>query len=222
MIDRARLGRRRDTIRSEPDVSAVHKNAVWQALRWAWEEVRSKHATLVANGREEEISERIQRFLNEHGANGARRVRALSGFETVVRGAKVVTADGRIEKAPDLVFRPIAARGVRNRGDWGFFVECKIIAIDPAHSAKAYCDKGVVKFVLGEYCARMASGGMVAYVRDQRHPLATLAPILDATYRTLVVEPGLDADTCHSEHERGRLPQRCVNIRITHVWLDAS
>lgn len=222
MIDRARLGRRRDTIRSEPDVSAVHKNAIWQALRWAWEEVRSKHATVVANGREEEISECIQRFLNAHGPNGARRVRGLSGFETVVRGAKVVTADGRIEKAPDLVFRPIGAKGVRNRGDWGFFVECKIIAADPAHSAKAYCNGGVVRFVLGEYCARMPSGGMLGYVRDRRLPLAALSPILQGRYDTLAIEAGPLADMCHSEHERSRSPQRCVNIRLTHLWLDAS
>ncbi len=215
------LGARHPPSISEPDISDAYKAAVEGALRWAWEQVRSRWPEVVTSGREEEITERMCRVLNEQGPDDRRLAPGLGSFETVVRGAKVLSADGRIEKAPDLVFRPVAISGVRYRDDWGVFVECKIIAPETNHSPKEYCQNGVARFAKGEYAPRMPSAAMLAYVRDGRRPHSALSPLLDSTYATQSHHAGAMDDTSKSQHGRGSLPQPCVNITLTHLWLDA-
>lgn len=221
--NRPRLGRPRRALPSEPDLSPAFKAAIEAALRWAWREVRSATPQIVQHGKEEDITEQMQRMLNEQDpATSRRRAPGLAGFETVDRGAKVTTADGRIEKAPDLVFRPAVATGVRHRGDWGMFVECKIIGPERHHSPDEYCAKGLAKFAIGEYSARMRSGGMVAYVRDGRLPFAALGPILQAMTATTVHQPGSVLNKCGTRHGRSSLPKPCVDITVSHLWLDAQ
>lgn len=220
MANHPRLALRRPTMSAEPDISNAYKAVVESALRWAWAQVCSRWPDVIADGREEEITERMQSVLNEHGADDRRLAPGLNSFETVIRGAKVVAADGRIEKAPDLVLRPPPSPGVRNRNDWGAFVECKIIAPPNHHSAEAYCITGVARFVCGEYAARMPSAVMLAYVRDGRRPHETLDPLLAAAaYKTKSHDP-LAADTTRSHHTRRALSQPCIDIRLTHLWLD--
>ena len=73
------------------------------------------------------------------------------------------TVDGRIQKKPDLTFRPPLYRAVTNATRWGWFVECKIL--DGQRSVRAYADHGIQRFALGEYAAWMQSGAMLGYVR---------------------------------------------------------
>lgn len=223
MPERPRLGLRRRRLPSEPDFAPVYKAAIEAALRWAWKEVRAGAPETVRSGHEEEITERVQRALNEQDPKTARRrAPGMEGFETVDRGAKVTTADGRIEKQPDLVFRLVVGAGVRHRGDWGMFVECKIIDAEPNHSPDAYCAKGLAKFVHGEYASRMGSGAMVAYVRDGRQPYATLSESLHSAYGTLSHKPDPTLTRSFSQHDRSQLANPCVDITMTHLWLDAS
>ncbi len=201
----------------EPDVSEVHKRAIERALRWAWAEVCRRWSSIVQNGTEEEITAKLQYVLNLHGDDYRRCAPGLRSFETVNRGAKVVTADGRIEKMPDLVFRPPVTHGVRNRSEWGFFVECKII--DGAATVALYCDQGIARFVRGEYCARMPSGGMVAYVRDRSAPYGALQTRLGKDLATRRHAARAASDMSDSLHGRGTLPTPCVDILLTHLWL---
>jgi hypothetical protein len=210
------LSVRAPEIIAEPDISDAHKRAVERALRWAWTEVLRRWPLLVQNEREEVVTEKVQRVLNEHSSDHRRCAPGLRSFETVNRGAKVSAVDHRIELMPDLVFRPPVPRGVRNRSDWGYYVECKII--EGTTSIGLYCTQGVARFVSGEYSARMPSGSMLAYVRDGSRPFQSLQPRLDGSYATLNhAARGIDAS--ESLHARGTLPCPCVDITLVHLWL---
>lgn len=172
----------------------------------------------MASGSEEEITEEIQRALNELGPTATRLAPGMDAFETVDRGAKTRSADGRIEKAPDLVIRPIVAvPGVRSRTDWGWFVECKIIAAT-RFTPQLYCNHGVARFIRGEYAPRMPSALLIAYARDGRQPHATLQPLMQPLQLRRHAA-GPTPDTSVSVHDRSGLPAPCVDITLTHLWL---
>lgn len=216
---RRRLSVRAPLPFSEPDISPVHKAVIERALRWAWQQVCIHAPEVLCTGTEEQISDKLAEVLNEqHAANHRRLAPGLSSFETVVRGGKSRNHLGKIEKAPDLVFRP-PARGVRMRDDWGFFVECKIV--DGNHSLTKYCSHGVARFCVGEYAYRMPSAGMLGYVRDGARPYNSLHARLTATYRTKSHSAGMTNDISRSQHGRKSLARPCVDIDILHLWLDA-
>lgn len=215
-MTRQLLSRGKPVLASEPDLPAVYKRAIERALRWAWSEVCRLHPEIVRNGREEEITERIEWMLNLQ-IHGERAAPGLRLFDAVARGAKQRTSDNRIEKAPDLVLRPPVHRAVRNRSHWGMFVECKII--DGGASVTRYCRDGVQRFTSGEYCARMKSGMLLAYARDSQRPYAALAEPL-REYGTTRHDGRRGAeDVSESMHTRNALPQPCVDIALIHLWL---
>lgn len=202
----------------EPDLAIEHKEAIVAALRWAWAELVRTAPGLLRSGQEEQVSERIQDILNERDTlTGTRRVSWLEDFETVIRGESQRTIDGRIQKKPDLVFRPPAYRNVANTTRWGWFVECKIV--DDSASVVAYRDNGVLRFVLGEYAAWMPSAALLAYVRDGSRPLAALDVKLREHPQTKHHRAGPTDDRSESEHDRSPLGAPCVDITLVHVWL---
>jgi len=168
---------------------------------------------------EESITVQLERLLNDH-VGGTRRAYWINDFESVARGAKVVTSDGRIEKAPDLHFRPPVYGTVESRSDWGWFVECKIV--DKGHYLEAYCTDGVRRFSIGEYGARMPSSGMVGYVRDGQRPFVSLDPKLAGRFATVSHTHGTADNLSVSLHRRSELTPPCVNIELTHIWLLAE
>jgi hypothetical protein len=213
-----RLSVRAQQILAEPDISEVHKRAVERALRWAWKEVGKRWPAITKTGSEEQVTAKLHRVLNEHTHANRRAAPGLHSFETVNRGSKVEAADGRIELMPDLVFRPPLPVGVRNRGDWGYFVECKIV--NGAASVGLYCTQGVERFTSGAYAASMPSGGMLAYVRDGTRPFVTLKAQLAKGYSTQS-HRHISADTSESIHTRDALLTPCVDIALVHLWLCA-
>lgn len=159
----------------------------------------------------------MHRVLNEQTPTNRRVAPGLHSFETVNRGAKVEAADGRrIELMPDLVFRPPIPPGVRNRSNWGYFVECKIV--DGTKSVGLYCTEGVARFVSGEYAAWMPCGGMLAYVRDGSRPFVALEARLTTGFSTRS-HARRTADASQSVHARDALPVPCVDITLVHLWL---
>lgn len=213
---RRRLSVRAPQITSEPDISDVHKRAVERALRWAWREVRQQWPAIVKSGSEEQITAKIHRLLNQHTPAHRRAAPGLHSFETVNRGSKVEASDGRIELMPDLVFRPPTPMGVRNRGDWGYFIECKIV--DGAKSIGLYCTQGIARFTNGEYAAWMPSSGMLAYVRNGARPYTSLKARLAKGYSTLR-HGRRSVDISESAHARSALTTPCVDIALVHLWL---
>ena len=166
------------------------------------------------------LSVRAPQIVSEPDVSGVHNNRraapGLHSFETVNRGAKVESVDGRIELMPDLVFRPPLPPGVRNRTDWGYFVECKIV--DGAKSVRLYCSEGIARFVDGEYAAWMPSAAMLAYVRDDSRPFASLKARLAAAFSTRS-HAARSIDVSDSVHARGVLPVPCIDIMLSHLWL---
>ncbi|MCC6873932.1 MAG: hypothetical protein IT378_06420 [Sandaracinaceae bacterium] len=75
---------------------------------------------------------------------------------------------------------------------------------------------GVMRFADGAYAHRMPSAAMLAYVRDGSQPHTALTERLGKSLRA-----GPTDDVAMSRHRRGRLSPPCVDIEITHLWLDA-
>jgi hypothetical protein len=203
----------------EPDIVAIHKRAIVSAIRWAWDKLNRTEPHILSGGTEEEITERLQTLLNER-SSGHRLAPGLQDFESVTRGESQRTADGRIGKKPDMVFRPPAYDSVVNTTRWGWFVECKIV--DGAASVAAYRDNGVCRFASGEYAAWVASGAMLGYVRDGTEPVPTLDAPLNGKVGTKWHKPGADSRQSVSNHDRSGLANKCIDITLTHIWLPAK
>lgn len=204
---------------AEPDLAPEHKQAIVSALRWAWQELCSSHMTAAREDSEEVVTALIERLLNDR-IDGKRRAPGIEDFETVTRGSKVRTADSRIEKQPDLHFRPPPYRNVRQSSDWAWFVECKLI--NGAASVEAYCVRGVQRFTSGEYGACMPTAALLAYVRDGQQPFDALNPKLPGRFGTVSHTPGPNRDLSQSRHLRNGLPQPCVDIELSHIWLQVA
>jgi hypothetical protein len=149
-----------------PDLTVFHRRAIEDALVLAWANVCAPDSALeVANAKEVDITYALSDGLNELLEHPSPDMPAFSRkhFETVVTGGEVADfAGAKVQKKPDLVFRP--------KGElpgaaqyYGLFVEAKIV--DATHSIRDYCDLGVKRFVDGVYAWAMNSALMVAYVR---------------------------------------------------------
>jgi hypothetical protein len=102
-------------------------------------------------------------------------------FERVTRQHECDSFDGSLQKQrPDLFFgiRPDDTFRTRIQSDqWGVFAECK--PVDVNHFAGSdYCEKGLARFIEGEYAWAMQEALMVAYARDQRAIASHLAPAM--------------------------------------------
>lgn len=218
-----RLTERVSPVHVQPDLPMEHKICIVRSILWAWAEVRQRWPTAVESGDEEAISAKLTDVLNEQDEDGVRLAPGLSDFETVHRGAKVEGGDGGVDYQPDLVFRPWRVPGiVRNRGHWGWFIECKLV--NGTASVRRYCKYGVQRFVEGRYAGRMPSGAMLAYVRDGRQALDSLEPVLLGAYGNATFHPP-DTSTpteLTSRHERRGVGRPRDTIDLTHVWLDAA
>ncbi|VTU00981.1 Uncharacterized protein OS=Thiorhodovibrio sp. 970 GN=Thi970DRAFT_00617 PE=4 SV=1 [Gemmataceae bacterium] len=93
--------------------------------------------------------------------------RAVRGFTPdlfrVAREPKVWTYnESSLDKMPDLFFYLINERSVAFPDQDGLFVECK--PVDTRHAVGGhYCDRGLRRFISGEYAWAMREGMMVAY-----------------------------------------------------------
>lgn len=205
---------------AEPDLSHAHKRAIEGALRWAWQQLVAANDTVLNDGSEEAITAALETQLGrmEHGRRVAP---GLKDFDHPVRGAKQRTSDGRIEKQPDLTFRPPTSRyqRVTNSACWGCFVECKLIEDGhDSRTVRSYSDEGIRRFAIGEYAARMPSAMMVAFVRGNKRPAESLEPLLPLHRATTIVR-GKSADTCSTQHPREALVPPCVDVDLMHLWL---
>ncbi len=203
---------------AQPDISEPLRKAVIAALRWAWSRLRDETAVDPMNTEEEAITNEVENLLNQR-SNGQRRASMLRLFGKVVRSGQQRASGASFRQSPDLTFQPKnTPREVTHQSDWGLFAECKIVEPRSDHSPGVYCQDGVGRFADGRYAKCMASGVMVAYVRDGRRPFATLKPLLgNGTIRAHAE----DVDIIYTLHDRSALEPPCVDIELTHVWLDA-
>jgi hypothetical protein len=158
-------------------------------------------------------------------------------FGKVVRDPKMTNVDGKHpDKMPDLVFflnrdsLPVLA------SHDALVVECK--PVDKNHPAGGdYCDKGLRRFIVGDYAWPMQEALMVGYVRDARCIATNLLPAMTKRQKDLAVIDGLKPvgklcasgtnDCLHvSVHSRGfSWPDNrghACNIKIFHSWHPCS
>jgi hypothetical protein len=95
----------------------------------------------------------------------------------VARGRETSSYDGRhLEKRPDLsIFL------TRSHPSFPLVAECKIIDSGTSKGIDLYCDKGIRRFVDGEYAWAAQEGLVMAYVRDGSAMFTTLVPYLSSS-----------------------------------------
>jgi len=146
--------------------------AVWliaeDAIRLAWVRLRQLpgHEFDLATAHEDAITLRLHEILVDEVYGSGQ----VDGFDDNImqigsREAKIRNFNGQHpDKMPDLHIGMIGRRNVRQSQD-GIFVECK--PVDTDHTAGVhYCDKGITRFVRGDYAWAMTSAMMVAYASD--------------------------------------------------------
>jgi hypothetical protein len=154
---------------SYPPFGERYLRAIELAVRCAWEQLRANtiEAAKLITGDEVAISHQLRNALNGLREHRTGEVPGYSCeiFERPQLGAEFLTPQGKIRK-PDLVFslagppRPGVTDGMRD----AIFVECKII--EDGKSVSNYCNKGLRRFVDGNYGAWVREGMMLAYVRN--------------------------------------------------------
>lgn len=129
---------------------------------------------------EDEITRVLKDILEDHLLDNGE----VAGFDrrrfrNVVRAPEISNYDGsHPAKKPDLVLFLLRRehRNVRSSQD-GIFAECK--PVDDSHAiGQHYCDKGIARFVDGDYAWSMQDGLMVGYVRGTRTLLQNLSPVI--------------------------------------------
>jgi hypothetical protein len=148
---------------------------------------------------------------------------------SVVRGKESLSFDGsHLEKRPDLsIYLSNSTRG------FPLVAEAKIIDKGNGKSEALYCDKGLLRFVKGEYAWANREALMLAYVRDGSSIGETLTPFLTNAMadtppgyliESLPVASGsYGAVLAHSRHGRSFAYAGAAEppgpISVWHLWL---
>lgn len=153
----------------------------------------------------------------------------------VNREAKFESFDGRhLDKMPDIHVDIIRDEFVSLPSADGLFVECK--PIDSKHAAGGhYCDKGVARFVNGDYAWAMAQSLMIGYASPGYTLPKKLSEAFSKRKAALkVVGPLVPSAHCRSNdyaqlphtsiHRRGftypATQTEAPDIAIRHLWLN--
>jgi hypothetical protein len=146
---------------------AIHL-MVESALRVSWDKLLKSPPAgfLISTAPEDVVTHELLKIL--HGEvfdSGEVDGFTRDYFETPVREAKVENFDGtKRDLMPDLRIGLIGRPKARIPWQDYLFIECK--PVDAEHTAGAhYCDKGLIRFVRGDYAWAMRSAMMVGYAR---------------------------------------------------------
>lgn len=212
-----------------PEVSSIHLEIIAEGLQRAFNEVRAYSPATVASGSEAEVTALMEARLNSMiEQDPLWRQLVLC----VARGKESLSFDGsHLEKRPDLSIY----LSHRHRG-FPLITEAKILDETTSKTEALYCDKGLRRFVDGEYAWGNREAFMIAYVRDGSSIGSKLTPYLaramEQTPPGYLVE-GLPAaissgraDMAQSRHGRNFVyagpsspPQQPGPISVWHLWL---
>ena len=209
-------------------IADEHLQILAERLRQAFEDVRVLEPATVATGEEPEVTALMQ----------ARLIRMISEDPLwrqlvvwVGRGAESISYDGsHLEKRPDL---SIVLSGPERR--FPLVAEAKILDAMASKTVALYCDKGIRRFVEGEYAWGNREAFMIGYVRDGSSINATLRPFLSNAMnmrpRPYLVEKlpvpvgSGSSDLAYTRHGRNFVygsqpsPNAPGPISIWHLWL---
>lgn len=174
----------------------VH-NAVACALRLLREEPPTNFDLSSAD------EDTITRQLAEVLENRLRQTGEVNGFNSnlfsrVTRDEKITNFNSKHpDKMPDLLFRFSEERLSIISNQDALFAECKPVTKSRSCGAH-YCDRGMARFVAGDYAWAMQEGLMIAYVRDGRTIEKNLSPAIEKR-SSLKVKKGLTAIPAKTE-----------------------
>jgi hypothetical protein len=220
-----------------PPISLSIFLVVEKALCAAWDSLRTNPRpgfnllTATEDALTHELYERLYDSIFDKGV--------VEGFDrqlftVVTREAKLRNYDGaKLDKMPDLLIGLSDRMSVyKYSQDW-LFIECK--PVDTVHPVGVhYCDKGIVRFVHGEYAWAMTSALMIGYTRRGFTISGKLVKALQARDKELPTitlpracqrsKSGKNSEVVHiSLHSRTfryvETGQPAPDINIRHLWL---
>lgn len=218
-----------------PKVAVGVQLIVEAAIRAAWELLTNhgrSHFDLATAVEDEVTHELHERIVNEvfdrHVVEGFDR----SVFASIHRDPKIRNFDGQIpDKMPDLIVDFVDRPAGVMYSQFALFIECK--PVDQHHSVlSAYCDRGLVRFIRGDYAWAMQDAMMLAYARPNYSAFPRLPNALDKS--ALVYDPPIDYcphSPSTSVADRvvvSRHPRRFIYadtnqpptpITVRHLWL---
>ena len=194
----------------------------------------------IGTAHEDDVTRGLQSILE----NRLRQKGEVPGFDErlfrkVWRAPEFTNVDGRHPaKKPDLVFELVRDEMLVLSTHDALFVECKLVGNTHPVGTK-YCNKGISRFIEGDYGWAMQEGMMLAYARHGYTLAGNLAKVLvSEPYHTglgqptsLELVPGCGV---HRLAERVRVTAhrrnfhwpdekgKAVGIRIFHSWHDCS
>lgn len=182
---------------------------VQSAIARAFEILRGREDCPIATDNEDRITIALRAVLE----NDLRQSGEIDGFnrevfEKVDRQHRAANFSGdRASKEPDMMFtiRGDSRDSVISTEN-GLVVECK--PVDREHPPGThYCDRGIQRFVDGDYAWAMQEGMMLGYARHGRTIAANLLPVMTkiSSRKKLKTEtpPEPVSEGGHSDHARG-------------------
>lgn len=206
----------------------IHLQVIFEALVVAWSNLIEACDSQVFQEGEESINRLLVSELNNLKNSEISEWNLL--ISAVQDAANVPNVDGtRISKQPD-----ISLTLSRRPLNLPFIIECKLI--NPTKSVDLYCQKGLARFIEGEYAWYDKQSMMLAYVQDQSTIQNKLIPHLNKSqlkkndlYQTTQPPTAVDwlegKDLSQSIHRRnfqyvGKYSS-CIpgDISVWHLWL---
>lgn len=212
-----------------PAIEDEHLQIMAEGLQAAFDDLCERRPVTMAKGIEPEVTALLQTRLNglcEEDSLWGRLVRS------VARGAESISFDGsHLEKRPDLLIS--LSNQTRH---FPLVVEAKILDGANSRTVASYCgDRGLLRFVKGEYAWASREAFMLAYVRDGssidsklRPQLAKAMALNPPQYlvEELPVHVGSGGlDLAYTRHGReftypGQAPPNSPeSISVWHLWL---
>lgn len=196
---------------------ATVEAAIVEAMRRV---LAAKSPQEVEAAKEDRITEWLEdqlcRLLNAEEVPGFE----SSVFEQPVRDAETVNFSGdKISKAPDLTFKRLShfSCAVDTRQD-AWFCECKILDGKSGHGVKDYIDKGLMRFVVGDYAWAMPSAQVIGYVRREASKAYAPARQLHDYFTELEPKSGVRyavVSGLQMEHTQGRISNGVLPTHAT-------
>lgn len=212
-----------------PAIGTEYLEIIAEGLSRAFREIQAEYPFAVGAGSEAEVTALLEARLNTLIAQDLFFGQLVLN---VVRGKETLSFDGsHIEKRPDLSIY-LSSRS-RN---FPLIVEAKVLDAARAKTEAMYCDKGLCRFLAGEYAWACQEAFMLAYVRDGSSIGRRLTPFLSSAraraparylVEALPCSAGSGAgDLAHSRHGRNFLYNHQIPpahepgpIAIWHLWL---
>lgn len=154
-----------------PPMDNEYLELIAEGLSRAFQDIRSAQPGTVACGTEAEVTALLEARLNALAEQDPFWGQLVM---CVVRGKESLSFDGsHLEKRPDLSI--YLSDGSRN---FPLIAEAKVLDSAKAKTANLYCDKGLCRFLRGEYAWASQEAFMLAYVRDGSSINGHLIPLL--------------------------------------------